>query len=58
MKNEWKEEWRMNKIVKREYLVRNRNRTNNYVYNCQQYETIRSFKKNEFASKITLDDVY
>ena len=48
----------MNKIVKREYLVRNRNRTNNYVYNCQQYETIRSFKKNEFASKITLDDVY
>ena len=48
----------MNKIVKRECLVRNRNRTNKYVYNCQQYETIRSFEKNEFAGKITLDDVY
>ena len=29
-------------------------KTNNYVYNLQQYETIRSFARNIFAGKITL----
>ena len=43
----------MKKILKREDLVYQRDK---YVYNFQQFETIRSFAKTIFASKITLDN--
>ena len=43
----------MEKIVKREDLVYE---TDRYKYNFQQFETIRSFAKNIYVGKITLDD--
>ena len=43
----------MKKILKREDLVYKKDKD---VYNFQQYEAIRSFAKNIFNRKITLDN--
>ena len=40
-------------MVKREHLFYE---TNKFVYNFQQHETIRSFAKNIFVGKSTLDN--
>ena len=52
-KNEIEEIQKMKKILKREDLLYQRDK---YVYNFQQFETIRSFAKTIFAGKITLDN--
>ena len=44
---------KLRKIVNRENLIYEARK---YVQNLQQFETIRSFSKNVFADKITLND--